>query len=170
MVLQSKSSRFRWLMPMLEPGGAAGAIYVLAQMAILLGIGLAVAPSEMKWLTAICGFICFFTGVPVFAARAFAPRLQVKQIRVAALLFFPVVMLLDDLIGYLASPAAFDLEYSRRHVLNPFRTLANWSVVSQHHWDEFALAIGAIGFIVYLALIRMGWRANREKQNVAAVH
>jgi hypothetical protein len=42
--------------------------------------------------------------------------------------------------------------------------------VSQFHWDEFALAIGAIGFIVYLALIRMGWRANQEKQNVPAVH
>jgi hypothetical protein len=170
MVLQSKSSRLRWLMPLLEPGGAAGAIYVLAQMALLLGIGQAVAPSEMRWLTAICGYICFFTGVPVLAARVFAPRLQAKQIRVAALLFFPVVMLLDDLIAYLASPGGFNFEYSRRHVLNPFRTLANWSTVSQFHWDEFALAIGAIGFIVYLALIRMGWRANQEKQNVPAVH
>ena len=169
MVLQSKSSRLRWLMPMLEPGGAAGAIYVLVQMALLLGIGQAIAPSEMRWLTAICGYICFFTGVPVLAARMFAPRLQAKQVRVAALLFFPVVVLLVDLIGYLASPGSFNFEYSSRHVLNPFRTLANWSVASRFHWDEFALAIGAIGFIVYLALIRLGWRANQEQQNVPAV-
>lgn len=169
MVMQSKSSRHRWLMPMLEPGGAAGAIYVLVQMALLLVIGQAVAPSEMRWLTAICGYICFFTGVPVLAARVLAPRLQAKQVRVAALLFFPIVMLLTDLFGYLASPGGFNFEYSRRHVLNPFRTLANWSIASHFHWDEFALAIGAIGFLVYLALIRMGWRANQEKQNVPAV-
>jgi len=169
MVLQSKSSRLRWLMPVLGPGGAAGAIYVLVQMALLLGIGQAIAPSEMRWLTAICGYICFFTGVPVLAARVLAPRLQAKQVRVAALLFFPVVMLLADLVGYLASPGGFNFEYSRRHVLNPFRTLANWPVASQFHWDEFALAIGAIGFIVYLALIRMGWRANQEERNVPAV-
>jgi len=169
MVLQSKSSRLRWLMPVLGPGGAAGAIYVLVQMALLLGIGQAIAPSEMRWLTAICGYICFFTGVPVLAARVLAPRLQAKQVRVAALLFFPVVMLLADLAGYLASPRGFNFEYSRRHVLNPFRTLANWPVASQFHWDEFALAIGAIGFIVYLALIRMGWRANQEERNVPAV-
>src|SRR5215475_487841 len=170
MVLQSKSRRLRWLMPMLEPGGAAGAIYVLVQMALLLGIGQAIAPSEMRWLTAICGYICFFTGVPVLAARVFAPRLQAKQVRVAALLFFPVVVLLVDLIGYLASPGSFNFEYSRRHVLNPFRTLANWPVASQFHWEEFALAIGAIGFAVYLALIRMGWRVNQEERNVPAVH
>jgi hypothetical protein len=111
---------------------------------------------------AICGYICFFTGVPTLIGRVALKRASAAQLRVIALLFFPIVLLVTDIIAYLMAPNSFTLEYSARHVLNPFLTLANWPVAEKNHWDTFAIGIGMIGVASYVALIRMGWRANQE--------
>ena len=65
-------SRWGWLLALFRPGGGRGAAYVLAQMAILLGAAgcSRTYPSDVRWLLAICGYICFFSGVPTLAFRS----------------------------------------------------------------------------------------------------
>src|SRR5437867_1165157 len=122
-----------------RPGAGRGAVYMLAQMALFLiaGWSLASTSADLRWLLAICGYTCFFTGVPACAGRLLAPvRATADYLRVAGLLFFPVMSLFADLLYYLLTPShIFDGVYSVYHVLNPFRTLANWTVVERNHWD-----------------------------------
>ena len=66
-------------------------------MLLLLGIGFAltaVTPgSDFRWLLAICGYICFFTGVPACAGRLiFKSRLRTPHLRVGTFVFIPVVI------------------------------------------------------------------------------
>jgi hypothetical protein len=162
-LLEAKSRKgFEHLMKVFQPGGAAGAIYVLAQIGLLMLFGAVITSDmhELKWMMAICGYICFYTGVPVVLARAALPRFRAAQVRALVLLFMPIVLLLTDLIYYLLAPNSFDFEYSIRHTLNPFRTLANWSVAQKNQWDALALGLGLIGIASYVVLIRMGWRKN----------
>jgi len=62
------TSRWRWLLAMFRPGGGRGAVYVLAQMAVLLFAAWMLGADRFKvrWLVAVCGYVCFFTGAPVF--------------------------------------------------------------------------------------------------------
>ena len=158
------SKQWSWLMAMFRPGGGRGAAYVLAQMALFVIVGMMLTPDPqvLHWLVAICGYICFFTGVPTYVARRAGPgRFRAAQLRVLAFLVFPVVMLLPDILYYLATRSSFFAsEYSLRHVLNPLRTLSNWYVVEQNQWYIPALLLGLVGFASYLALMKLGQRAN----------
>jgi hypothetical protein len=46
--------------------------------------------------------------------------------------------------------------------MNPFRTLANWSIVEANQWYMPAFLIGLIGLISYLGLIKMSARVNDD--------
>jgi hypothetical protein len=153
-----------WLMTMFWPGGGRGAAYVLRQMAILLAIAWLFHPASatLRWLWAMCGYICFFTGVPTLAYRMAKPAADASlKLRVIVLLLVPIAMLLPDVIHYVVwRPDVLDLSFSARHLINPLRTLANWGVVENRQWTPVPFVLGMTGVASYGALIVMG--ANRE--------
>jgi hypothetical protein len=155
-------SLWRRLLAMFRPGGGRGALYVLAQMALFVFVAWVLWPTwpSLRWFLAICGYICFFSGVPAVAFRLIRPtRAASFQLRVAVLVLLPVLMILPDVIFYMLwQPAVFDLKYSARHLLNPIRTLANWSSVEKNNWLSIPFALGLIGLLAYLALIHIGTR------------
>ncbi len=164
-VLQQNKSSAGWrrLLVMFRPGGGRGAAYVLAQMALLLAISLAFAPTpeQFRWLLAICSYICFFTGVLTCLVRLLAPaRARAAYLRVGVFLFIPVTRLFADLFSYLWTPTSFfdAAAYSVYHVLDPFRTLASWPIVEKNGWHFMVLGLGLIGLVSYLVLIQMGRR------------
>ena len=172
------ASPWGWLLAMFRPGGGRGALYVLAQMALFVFVAWLFHPAwgTLRWFLAICGYICFFSGVPTLAFRLFRPaRAASFELRVALLLLMPVTMLLPDILYYvLWRPDVLDLSYSARHLINPIRTLANWNVVERLHWFFLPTVLGVSGLLSYLALIHLGMRrtaqpAATEPQGSAAV-
>jgi hypothetical protein len=155
-------SRWKWLLAIFRPGGGRGAGYVLVQMVLLLSIAwlFQPAPADWRWLLAICGYICFFTAVPVFVYRWLSPaRPAAVRLRVAILVLFAVALVLPDLLLYVVlQPDILDLEYSARHLFNPIRTLASWRVVDAGQWFAVPVALGVMGFLAAAALIVLGRR------------
>jgi len=162
-----RASAAGWLLAIFRPGGGRGAAYVLAQMLILVAVTLALRPSasSVRWLLALCGYICFFTGVPALVWRYRNPAAETAlQLRIAVLMLLPITMLLPDVFYYvLWRPDVFDLSYGRRHLLNPFRTLANWSFVETSGWSIVPLVIGLTGLVAYCALIGLGRRTTAQE-------
>jgi hypothetical protein len=156
------SSPWRWLLAMFRPGGGRGALYVLVQMAVLLLVAWRLDPSgsNLRWFLAMCGYICFFTGVPTVVVRSRRPAGAASlQLRVAVLVLLPVSLLLPDIIYYvLWQPDVLDLAFGARHLFNPIRTLANWSFVESLHWFSAPLSMGLTGLLAYLALFHLGTR------------
>ena len=62
-------------------------------------------------------------------------------------------------------PGVFTLEFSVRHLLNPPRTLANWTTVTMWGWDVIALAVAVGGLLSYMAVLTM--RTRREQADRA---
>ena len=152
----------RWLLAMFRPGGGRGALYVLAQMVVLVLLAWRLDPdwANLRWFLAICGYICFFTGVPAIVFRARRPASEASlPLRVAILLLLPISMLLPDIIDYaVRQPEVLDLSFASRHLVNPIRTLANWRFVEGYHRFSVPLALGLTGLLAYLALIHLGTR------------
>ena len=160
------TSPARGLMALFRPGGGRGALYVLAQMALLLAFAQLFDPPPAlnRWLFAICGYICFFTGVPTSLFRALRPsRVEALKVRVVVLTTLPASLVLPDLLYYLLwQPNMLSLRYSARHLLNPLRTLANWDVVEAQAWTVVPLLAGLTGVVAYFVLIHLGMRMTRE--------
>jgi hypothetical protein len=159
-LLGMQSSRWRWLLAMFRPGGGRGAVYILAQMALLLSVAWLFQPTwiEFRWLLAMCGYICVFTGLPAAVVRFRQPAAASSlKLRVAVLLLLPISLLLPDLAYYIVwRPEALSLNYSARHLLNPLRTLANWPRVEANQWLSLPFALGITGLLAYAALIHLG--------------
>ena len=158
------SSPWRRLLAMFYPGGSRGAIYVLAQMAILFAAAALFQPpwEKVRWLLAICGYICFFTGVPTAVFRFLRPDSAASmKLRVVVLLLVPVLLLLPDIVHYVVwRPDVLDLTFSGRHLLNPIRTLANWRLVESNNWHLLPAVMALNGLFAYLLLIRLGTRGT----------
>ena len=163
--LQMAASSGRgWLLAMFRPGGGRGALWVLAQMIVLLLVARLIDPdpANLRWFLAMCGYICFFTGVPTIVLRSAKPAGAASlQLRVAILLLLPLSMLLPDIIYYaVKQPEVLDLSFGARHLINPFRTLANWPYVEAWGSPRFPFFLGFIGLLCYLALIYLGTRVT----------
>lgn len=153
-----------------RPGGGRATAWVMLQMLVLLGVGLALSPGpDFRWLLGICSYICFFTGVPACAGRLFLKSsFKTTHLRVATFVFIPVVILSADVLQYfLKSKSLFSLDYSPYHVLNPFRTLSNWTGIENLGWDLPVFVMGLIGLLCYVLLIRIG---QHETRNASALH
>jgi hypothetical protein len=164
-------SRWRLLDPILRPGGGRGALYVLAQMGLLLLAiwALTSDPADVRWAAAACGYICFFTGVPAAALRYLRPGISSFQIRIAILVVLSASLVLPDVLYYLmARSDGFSLTYSVRHLLNPLRTLANWNVVETRGWFEVPNVLASTGLLAYVALIHMSTANRRRPRHQAA--
>jgi hypothetical protein len=162
-----KSLRWPWF-AIFRPGGGRGALWILTQMLILLAIGWKVGTnSEFAWLLAVCGYICFFSGIPTLVSRrVFKARLRTAYLRAFILLFFPLVAISADLLQYFVLPSrVFDGTFSAYHILNPFRTLGNWTQVQSAGWAWAPMVMGVAGLIAYLELYRMGQREDRHAAN-----
>jgi hypothetical protein len=150
-----------------SPGGAWGAIYVLAQMALFLAVGsifLKTSSVEFSWLVAICAYICFFSGMPTWAGRMMVKRrFKPFHLRAGILMLIAVAALLPDFLMYLAT-GDFGGIYSARHVLDPFRTLSAWRDLMTAPWHVLSMGLGIIGVGSYLVLIQMGWRTSVPKK------
>jgi hypothetical protein len=166
-LLAARSSpAWRSLFGILRPGGGYGALYVLVQMVILVAAAWTMQANwtQLGWYLAACGYICFFTGVPTFAFRFPKPdRRAAVKLRVAVLLSLPPAMILPDIIHYVVwQPEVLDLRFSARHLVNPIRTLANWSMVETAHWQPLPYALGIAGLLAYVALIYLGLTVMAE--------
>jgi hypothetical protein len=156
--------RSRPLLAIFGPGAGRGATYVLMQMGLLY-LALAVFPetaTDRRWLLAVCGYICFFTGVPVLAFWRIAPaRVTPLRLRVTVLVTLAASMVLPDIVHYaVMRPEVLDVTYSGRHLLNPLRTISNWSTVEAQGWVAIPFLIGLTGLMAHVELIRMGARAT----------
>ena len=156
----------RWLMAIFRPGGGRGVLYVLAQMMVLLLVAFRLdgSGSNIRWFLALCAYICLFTGVPTIVFRLAKPASAASvPLRVAALLLLPLAMLLPDIINYaVKQPEVLDLSFGARHLINPFRTLSNWSTVETEYGFSAPFSLGLLGLLSYLALAYLGRRMSVE--------
>jgi hypothetical protein len=156
----------RRMLAMFRPGGGRGALYVLVQMVLLLTASWLLDPDwkNVRWLLAACAYICFFTGVPVMVFRALRPaRAASFHLRVALLALLPAALILPDVVHYILwRPAVVNLNYAARHLVNPFRTLANWNLVEDRHWLLLPFGLGIAGLVAYLGLVELGARMTAE--------
>jgi hypothetical protein len=150
------------------PGPGRGAIYVLLQMAAVIGAAWVLDASfeGMRRLMALCGFICLFTGVPALVRLRLAPiGARAIHARVAVLLLIPQVMLLPDVIYHLLwRPEVLDLAFGARHLVNPFRTLINWAEVESRGWMAMPIALALTGVLSYVTLIIWAGRATSDQE------
>jgi hypothetical protein len=155
-------SPWRRLLAMFGPGGGRGALYVLAQMALYLAAAQLLRPAwvSLRWFLAVCGYICFFTGLPAAAFRVIRPASAASfQLRAAVLAVLSIALVLPDIVYYLLwQPVFFELRFAGRHLLNPLRTLANWRLVETNHGFAIPVLLGLTGLAAYLALIGLGRR------------
>ena len=160
-------SALRQMVAILSPGGGRGALYVLAQMAILLAAVGILRPTTpgFSWFVAICGYVCFFTGVPVAAFRLFRPAHEAAfHLRVVTLVALPVAMLLPDILYYMLwRPDEFTVSFAARHLISP-RALAQWSVVQSRYGIAFPVALGLIGVAAYSIVVGAGMRMIEEAE------
>ena len=76
---------------------------------------------------------------------------------------------LPDLAHYVFwQPDVLSLSFAVRHLVNPFRTLANWRVVEGQAWFVIPFAMGAAGAIAYVLLLLLGMRATGQPAPVRA--
>jgi hypothetical protein len=158
-----KKSQWEWTMVLFRPGGARGAAYVLIQMILLLGVGKYLAPpdSDFNWLIAICGYICFFTGLPALIGQCVSPKFfRPPYTRVAILLFFSVLSLVAEIMHYFVTADAPGI--SVYHVLSPFRAFANWKIVENNHWDSYVFALGVFGLLSYFGLVHLAKKYSHD--------
>ena len=162
---------WRWLLAIFRPGGGRGAAYVLLQMGLLLLAAWQLQPDwpQVRWLLAICGYICFFTAVPVTLFRLYRPAAAAAlKLRVAILVLAASALVLPDILHYvLFQPDILDLDFASRHLVNPFATLSHWRTVEARGWLTIPTAMGLTGLAAAVALIRIGRRMTGE---LAAIH
>jgi hypothetical protein len=156
-VLMRMQSQPAWqrLLAMFYPGGGRGAIYILAQMALLVWASWMLDSAHVWYLVAICGYICFYTGVPAAAFRLMWPYAASFPLRASVLVLLAILMLLPDILVYMWNPAGFDDSFSPRHVLNPLWTLTR-SYDEQAGYSFLIAAIGLTGLFAYAAVIYKG--------------
>jgi hypothetical protein len=161
-----------WLSAVFMPGGGRGAAYVLAQMGLLFLTAWVLDASwmQLRQLVTMCGFICVFTGVPALAWRVIELDGQAAlHVRVSILLLVLASTLLPDLLHYVFwQPDVLNLSYGARHLVNPFRTMANWGVVESADWFVVPFALGVTGLLTYVILIYHGMRITEAPASVGA--
>ena len=152
------------LLALFGPGAGRGAAYVLAQMLLLVAVWATFEPPALEWrrVLAMCGYICFFTGVPVLVLRNFWPALATTfRLRVAVLCGIAAVMVVPDILHYIiVRPETLDLAFSGRHLLNPFRTIAVWDQVEAYGWMFIPGLIGVTGLLSYAGMMWLGAQAT----------
>ena len=163
---------WRGLFAVFMPGGGRGAAYVLAQMGglFLAASALGADGSQLRWLAALCGYICFFTGFPALTWRVLnLDHPAALQVRVSVLVLVLAATVLPDLAHYVFwQPDVLSLSFAVRHLVNPFRTLANWRAVEGQAWFVIPFAMGAAGAIAYVLLLLLGMRATGQPAPVRA--
>ena len=156
-------SRWSRLWTLLWPGGGRAAGYVLVQMVLLIAAVRYLSTSDVPWVVAACGYICFFSGVPAVVLRWANPRLSAFRVRIAILVLLSMSFVIPDVLYYLvADPDDFNLEYSSRHLVNPLRTIANWDTVARSDWYFVPFIFGAMGLLAYALLMVMNRRSFRS--------
>jgi hypothetical protein len=79
-------------------------------------------------------------------------------------------LVLPDVVHYMVMrPDVLSLDYSARHLINPFRTLANWRLVEANQWFLAPIAIGLTGLLAYAVLIVQGRRLTTQAGAVEPV-
>jgi hypothetical protein len=160
------SSWWRALPVVFRAGGGYAALYVVAQMLALLAAAwlLGADRPQIRWLLALCGYVCFFTGAVTVlyrASRPFGPA--AFRLRVAVVGLLAASLLLPDIVYYILwQPEALDLRYGMRHLLNPLRTLANWRLVEAFGWTAVPLVLGITGLLAYVPLLHLSLEAEKE--------
>jgi hypothetical protein len=160
MLQMQRPARWNWLLALVRPGGGRGAAYVLVQMALLvLAVALLDASATaIGWTLALCAYICLFSGMPAYVCRRLWPnRVTAFKLRVVTLVTVAMATVLPDVLYYVFwQPDLLDLDFGRRHLVNPFRALSNWPIVVNSGWVLMPALLGFAGVAAYLGLIRLG--------------
>ena len=171
-----RGSRWDWFLFFVRPGAGRAAAYVLAQMALLVLVASWLDTTrglnDVRWRLALCAYICFFSGFPVYVWRRLRPQRGTPfHLRIAVLVIVALVLVMPDVFYYVVGqPEVFNVDFGRRHLLNPFRTLANWNEVETAGWLFMPALVGAAGLLSYAGLIRMGrLRPTAERIPAGAV-
>jgi hypothetical protein len=169
-----RGSRRDWLLLFVRPGAGRAAAYVLAQMAVLVLAASVLDPSaeKVRWRLGICAYICFFSGVPVYLWRRLRPnRGTAFHLRVMVLMVLAVAVILPDVLFFVfGQSATFDAGFGRRHLMNPFRGLANWPLIEKSGWLLVPALFGTAGLAAYGGLIHLGaLRRSAERMPDGAV-
>lgn len=146
---------------MFLPGGGRGAVYVLAQMALLAIAAwlLDAREASVPYVLVMCGYICFYTGVPAAALRLWRPFAPASfLLRIAVVVLLALALLLPDIVVYMWAPSAFDGDFHTRHLINPIRTLGYWSHVNDLYGLAIPASMGLLGLFAYVALFFTGMR------------
>jgi hypothetical protein len=166
-----RMGRWSWLSALFMPGGGRGAAYVLVQMGLVFVTALALdaASQDLRQLVSMCGYICFFTGIPAVAWRVLEPEQEgALRVRLSILMLVLASLVLPDLVHYvLWQPDLLNLSYDARHLVNPFRTMANWRVVESGRWFIVPFTLGVTGVLAYAILIYHGMRVTQGPVSVS---
>lgn len=162
-LLRMKAPTFQgWLVKVFGPGGSRGPGNVILQLAVLMtALSFFPLDSDERHLTlATYGYLCFFVGVPTLLFRALLPRYATPlRLRVAILVVLAIATAVPDLLYYLVlQPEVLDLRYDFRHLISPFQTMANWSLVERNGWTSYPFAIGLIGVVAMIVLMPTNMR------------
>jgi len=151
-------SRWGWLAAPLRPGGGRGAAYVLIQMVLLVLTVLILDADLLGQTLAICAYICAFSGLPAYVVRRWrSNRISAFKLRVVLLVVVALSAILPDLLYYVfGKPEFLDLDFGRRHLINPFRALVNWSTIVTSGWVVVPLLLGFAGLTAFVGLMRLG--------------
>jgi len=170
-LIRMKSSSLQgWLVRLFGPGGGRGPANVILQLAILMA-ALTLFPindDDRRAFMASYGYLCFFVGVPTLLFRALLPKYATPlRLRVAILIALALATALPDLLHYLImQPEVLDLRYTGRHLISPFRTLANWRIVERSGWEMFPLAVGLTGLVALILLVPTSARQAAEDASI----
>ena len=172
-----------------RPGGAGGTVYVLVLMLLFLfargsiyffsntisylASGIPLRDNYFSFFVVICGYVCFFSGVPTLFVRRWAsPLIKTVHLRIGIILLTAAASILPDFIVFLGT-GKWGGGYSVRHILNPFRTLDVWHDPQYEPYHILVYGLCLTGFISYLLLIIFGWQRKspataRRKSNDTA--
>jgi hypothetical protein len=170
-LLRMKSSSAEaWAVRVFGPGGGRGPGSLILQLAILVGVlvPFPIDEDDRRLILAAYGYLCFFVAVPTLAFRALLPKYATPlRLRVAVLVAVALATALPDLLHYIIrQPEVLDLRYSARHLMSPFRTLANWEVVELSGWIAVPLVIGATGLVALILLVHTSVRQAAQDASI----
>lgn len=170
-LLRMKSSTLEsWAVRVFGPGGGRGPGNLILQLAILASVlvPFPIDDDDRRLTLASYGYLCFFVAVPTLAFRALLPKYATPlRLRVTILVVLALATALPDLLYYIVSqPDVLDLHYSARHLMSPFRTLANWRTVEQNGWASVPFAIGATGLVALIVLVHTGTRQAAQDASI----
>jgi hypothetical protein len=159
---QDASGHYPWLTVVFQSGGWGGIAFVLFHMGLLLAgtLSMRADVTSILALTAFCGYVCLFTGLPAYGLRLIAPRFSGPVLpRAGTLLLLLVFSILPTILA--ATTGLESNAFTFFLLLSPFAMTTYWWRTGIGLWT--VLALSGVGLFVYFRLMRLGRRLNLQR-------